>query len=378
MKDTEKKKRNYWPPVYGVLLTAYAVYTLLAAFVLPDDVVVLESVREESSAEEISAENVYAEAQTEETKEEEGTASAQEETQAQSGEKDEEAETDEEESANESEEETVQAAEEETQEETETETDEEQTTEAPEEEIVITENSYQSSNISITIETIERYDTRIYIADIQLADASYLRTGLADGTFGRNIKAKTSTIAEENNAILAINGDYYGFREKGFVMREGYLYRDSVQGDGYEDLIIYADGRFEIVDEAESDASALAANGAVQIFSFGPGLIRDGVITVTEDSEVEQSRRSNPRTAIGQIGELHYLMVVSDGRTDESAGLTLLELAEIMYEYGCQNAYNLDGGGSSTMWFMGEIINNPTGGRGSGERRVSDIVYIGE
>ena len=83
-----------------------------------------------------------------------------------------------------------------------------------------------------------------------------------------------------------------------------------------------------------------------RFFSFGPGLIRSGEITVTEGSEVEQSMQSNPRTAIGQIGDLHYLLVVSDGRTEESEGLTLLELAQVMEEYGCQTAYNLDGGGS--------------------------------
>ena len=69
---------------------------------------------------------------------------------------------------------------------------------------------------------------------------------------------------------------------------------------------------------------------------------------------------SNPRTAIGQISPLHYLFVVSDGRTGESAGLSLLELAQIMQERGCAVAYNLDGGGSSTMWFNGAIVNKPT------------------
>ena len=60
---------------------------------------------------------------------------------------------------------------------------------------------------------------------------------------------------------------------------------------------------------------------------------------------------SNPRTAIGVIGELHYLFVVADGRTSESEGLSLYELAQIMQKYGCITAYNLDGGGSSTLYF---------------------------
>ena len=86
---------------------------------------------------------------------------------------------------------------------------------------------------------------------------------------------------------------------------------------------------------------------------------------------------SNPRTAIGMVEPLHYILVVSDGRTDESEGLTLDELAEVMADYGCTQAYNLDGGGSSTMVFNGTVINNPTSsGRSEKERSVSDIVYF--
>ena len=87
---------------------------------------------------------------------------------------------------------------------------------------------------------------------------------------------------------------------------------------------------------------------------------------------------SNPRTAIGVIDELHYVFVVSDGRTSESSGLSLYELANFMKGLGVKTAYNLDGGGSSTMYFNGNIINNPTtNGKHISERGVSDIVYIG-
>ena len=85
---------------------------------------------------------------------------------------------------------------------------------------------------------------------------------------------------------------------------------------------------------------------------------------------------SNPRTAIGQVSALHYIVIVSDGRTSQSDGLTLYALATLMKDRGCTVAYNLDGGGSSTLWFNGEVINNPTDGRSDGERKVSDIVYF--
>ena len=102
-----------------------------------------------------------------------------------------------------------------------------------------------------------------------------------------------------------------------------------------------------------------------------------GAVTVSENEEVGQAMASNPRTAIGYIDDLHYVFVVSDGRTDESAGLSLYQLAQFMQGLGCQCAYNLDGGGSSTMYFDGDIINNPTTNGETHERRVSDIVYLG-
>ena len=99
---------------------------------------------------------------------------------------------------------------------------------------------------------------------------------------------------------------------------------------------------------------------------------------MTEKDEVGKAMASNPRTAIGIIDNLHYVFVVSDGRTEESEGLSLLELAEFMYSIGVETAYNLAGGGSSTMYFNGEVVNNPTtSGRSVKERSVSDIVCIG-
>ncbi len=249
---------------------------------------------------------------------------------------------------------------------------------------IVTENSYCSENIAVTIQTStvysgEYFHTEVYVADIILRDASHLHTAVAGGVFGRNVSETTSEIAAANNAVLAINGDYYGFRDTGFVMREGGLYRDVPQpGNTYEDLVIYEDGSLEIVNESQVSAQELADAGALQIFSFGPGLIKEYEIAVEKDSEVEHALQNNPRTAFGEIEPLHYVMVVADGRTQESTGLTLYELAEIMHDLGCRTAYNMDGGGSSTMWFMGRVVNRPYNEWEFKERSVSDIVYIGE
>lgn len=248
-----------------------------------------------------------------------------------------------------------------------------------EEEAVSTGNSYKDENISVTVSEYRENDTDIYVADVQLSSPEYLQTALAQGVYGRNVKEETSTIAENNNAILAVNGDYYGAREAGYVIKNGELLRNT--SAGREDLVIYEDGLWKIVNEDEVSAEELLADGAVQTMSFGPGLIENGEISVGVNEEVKQSMSSNPRTAIGIIDDCHYVFVVSDGRTDESAGLSLYQLAEFMQGLGCTTAYNLDGGGSSTMYFNGEVINNPTGGKaghGEGsERSVSDIIYIG-
>lgn len=243
------------------------------------------------------------------------------------------------------------------------------------EEPVITDSSYQDENISITINEYNQYDTAIYVADVEVSSPEYLKTALAQNAYGRNITEKTSQMASNAEAILAINGDYYGTQQTGYVLRNGVLYRDTAS-DNQEDLVIYEDGSFEIINETDVTAQELLSNGAVQILSFGPGLVIDGEISVTEDEEVGKAKASNPRTAIGIIDENHYVFVVSDGRTDQSEGLSLYELASFMEQLGVETAYNLDGGGSSTMYFNSEIINNPTSGGSIKERSVSDIVYI--
>lgn len=234
------------------------------------------------------------------------------------------------------------------------------------------------SGTSVSLSTSRYEDTTVYVVDIYTDDVTSLMAALANDTYGKNVTETTSQMAEDNNATVAINGDYYGARNSGYVIRDGILYRDTAASSDQEDLVIYSDGTFDIVTEGSVTAEDLLANGAWQVFSFGPGLIDDGSITVTANSEVDQAMASNPRTAIGKVADGHYVLVVSDGRTSESAGLTLYQLATYMSdELGCETAYNLDGGGSSTLYYDGSVVNNPTtNGDKITERSVSDIVYL--
>ena len=232
----------------------------------------------------------------------------------------------------------------------------------------------KTDDYSITVTKYQEYDTAIYVADITVSSAEIIKTALADDTYGKNITAYTSTIASENQTVLAINGDYYGAQESGYVIRNGVAYRET--SDGEDILVLYADGTMKVLDRDDVTVQELLDQGAWQAWSFGPGLLSDGEVTVGENTEVSRSMNSNPRTAIGQIDDNHYVFVVSDGRTDESKGLSLYELAEFMESLGCRTAYNLDGGGSSTMYFNGSVVNNPTTNGRIKERAVSDIVYI--
>ncbi len=322
-------KKYGWAVFYGVLLTTFTIYVVLDTFVITR---VYTPVPTEPSTTTTVNESIFEEEMTSESGDEQ--------------------------TINES-------------------TGKEVVEETTEPELIITDTVYKDGNISITLTEYREYDTCIYVADVKLSSPGYLKTALAKGAYGKNIREKTSTIADNNGGILAINGDFYGVQESGYVLRNGVLYRNTAAKDN-EDLVIYKDGSFGVITEKDVSAEELVADGAVQILSFGPGLVMDSKIEVTKDEEVGIAKTSNPRTAIGIVDDLHYLFVVSDGRTGESAGLTLYELAEFMKSLGAVTAYNLDGGGSSTMYFNGRVINNPTtNGKSFEERNVSDIVYIG-
>ncbi|WP_269797746.1 phosphodiester glycosidase family protein [Streptococcus sp. SM5] len=243
----------------------------------------------------------------------------------------------------------------------------------------VTDSSYKDDNISINLSETTVNNTQVYIADVTVSSSDYLKTAFAQNAFGTNVTAKTSETAATNYAILAVNGDYYGANSTGYVIRNGVVYRDTVREDSSNgDLAIYKDGSFKIIYEDQISADQLVKDGVVNLLAFGPALVENGEIAVGTNEEVGQAMASNPRTAIGIIDENHYIIVVSDGRTSESKGLSLYQMAEVMKSYGVKTAYNLDGGGSSTLYFNSRVINKPTtGGNKISERAVSDIVYIG-
>ena len=243
--------------------------------------------------------------------------------------------------------------------------------------------NYQSDDLSISIKKVTtgsgNNTVTYFVADVVISDATQLSSAFAKNSFGRNVIQYTSQIAENTDAIFAINGDYYGFRSDGIVIRNGVIYRDIPARIG---LAFYTDGSMKIYDETQTTAQELLDEGVWNTLSFGPALIQNSIVAsnlsyVEVDTNFgnHSIQGANPRTGVGMIDENHFVFIVVDGRSPGySRGVTLTQFAQIFKDLGCTAAYNLDGGGSSEMYFMGRVVNNPLGQ--NKERGTSDILYI--
>lgn len=254
----------------------------------------------------------------------------------------------------------------------------------PKEKTLEASNTYEYETLKIQIDQwcytfSAKESLRFFVANVYTQSPDQLKTAFAGDKYSRNAVEATSAIAARNGAVLAVNGDYYNYKEdSGVVLRNGELYRDKKAARDI--LVVDKDGNFDIVLRSEYQAGMgqqWADEGAKQVFTFGPALIDGGEILTLPEKYAPSTRdtQREPRTAIGQVSENHYVFVVADGRRNEwsEKGMTLQELQLVMHEAGCQTAYNLDGGGSTTMTLDGERVNRGSTAR---ERDVSDIVYF--
>ena len=251
-------------------------------------------------------------------------------------------------------------------------------------ELIIDELEYKSKDISITIaerrETISNRYVNYYIVDIYLANIECLKTGFANDTYGKGYLDTVESMANQFNAVLAVNGDYYSYTDDGLVIRNGKVYRTF--NTKRDTCIIYYDGKMKTFSGSELDIDKEIENGAYQAWSFGPALLNNGESMEQFNTGSDAFLNYNPRTSIGYFEPGHYCIIVADGRSDESKGIKMKDLSKIYENLGCQYAYNLDGGYSSALVYDNKIINTPrineNGENKTGERKVSDIVYIQE
>jgi exopolysaccharide biosynthesis protein len=237
--------------------------------------------------------------------------------------------------------------------------------------VVVTENSYTSPDIAVSVEKVEEGSLTYYVADIYVRDITCFRTALAGETYGSGFRDSIGDMAALNNALLAVNGDYYGNTSEGVVIRNGVIYRANATN--CDVCVLYYDGRMKVMPGSSFSVEEAIADGAWQAWTFGPALLDTDGSVLMEFASTNRIISANPRTAIGYYEPGHYCLVVVDGR-GESSGITLPQLSKLFYNLGCTAAYNLDGGNSSVMVWGDEVINNPSGGG----RESSDALLIAE
>jgi len=226
--------------------------------------------------------------------------------------------------------------------------------------------------VCVTIENrfIEEMDASVYVADIYVADISCLTTAFSQDTYGRGYTEWVTDIAARYDSVVTMNGDYYGSRSTGVIIRNGELYRDNKhKGDI---CVLYWDGHMETFKSSKFNTLDEMDRGAYQSWSFGPSLLDESGKPLDDFNCDNYLRNRHPRSAIGYFEPGHYCFVVVDGRSDDSKGSTLTNLATILSRLGCKVGYNLDGGQTSLLAAGTTLINHPS----QGGRDSSDYIMI--
>ncbi len=239
-----------------------------------------------------------------------------------------------------------------------------------------TETGYKDDTIIVEMEQQRMFDSDVFVAHVKIATASQLRTAYAGSKIDSDRTNHPSRLMANYNGIVAINGDYYPKTKAGYIVRQKEVYREKTSKN-MDLLLIDEMGDFHIIryghDIQEEGVKAFQTeHEIINGFFFGPALVKDSQVLEIPDHYQFDPFADNPRAAIGQTGPLTYVMVAVNGRTDTSSGVTCKELAEIMGELGCTQAYNLDGGNSATLAFHNAVYND----KPQAERAVTDIIYF--
>ena len=249
----------------------------------------------------------------------------------------------------------------------------------PEEVIVADKQSgrweYRNDYLGITIDRVSAKNSAgkpltYFVADIHMRDISQFRPAFgAEGHTGRGA-IHPWLIARREKAVLWMTGDNLVNDEreqKGILIRDGRMFWS---GEKEDTLAIYPDMSMRIIKKNEMSPGMLFEDGVENAYSFGPTLIDNGIIN--EKAKFHRVRRANPRAGIGYLSPGHYIAIVVDGRQkDYSVGMPVWEFADLFATYGCSIAYNLDGGLSAAMIFMGEQINTHSGKRTGASNDIS-------
>ncbi len=243
---------------------------------------------------------------------------------------------------------------------------------------ILIETTYWNEDV-VQVENPGPNITRVLAVRVKLTDITQFRTALAGHSASKTV-SRVEEIAKKNNAVLAINGDFYNFHSSGIEYRNGRKLRFNAN-NLRELLIIDEAGDFHFLQPTSQRAwdKYIADGGTVlHTYWFGPNLVNaDG----TPRDQFTNNENNAPwmksqRMVIGQVGKLEYLILCCEGPESadyEGQGFTLSQTAQLCLAFGLDNAYNLDGGVSTTMSLNGQKINSPSNPK---RREVGDCIYF--
>ena len=219
-----------------------------------------------------------------------------------------------------------------------------------------------------------------------------LRTVQNDPEKMGKVRVDATETAKKHSVVFAMNTDYYTYRvavnnnrHTGIVIRDGRILYDDpytekqVTNSMFPNLDMLAfmpDGSLKVYHSWEKTAQEFIDEGVQTVYSFGPYLLLDGKVS---ERAYANNENKNPRCAIGMVEPGHYVAIMCEGRLKRSAGVTISYLAKMMRAKGCQVAFNMDGGQTAVMVFMGKQLNQIgayDGGK-TNSRPTSEVLGFG-
>ncbi len=245
----------------------------------------------------------------------------------------------------------------------------------------------QSVRIEITRTQTKNPLSTYYLADIVCASGTSLYTVTWNEEHPGRTNGLPQDMAQASHAVYAQSADFYSYRVSndrypGNIVRDGkVLYHKSYSKliDAIPNLATMAffpSGKAEVNEAYEVAAQEYVDRGATTVVAFGPILIRDGELA---DVDKDEYNHKEPRSCIGIIEPGHYVGLLVEGRKNHADGADLTTCAELLYEMGCTDAINLDGGNTAAMLFMGESVQlTNNGGIDVNDRAIPDILAVGQ
>lgn len=212
--------------------------------------------------------------------------------------------------------------------------------------------------------------------EVKIADGSQLRRTIAGNSYGSSVQLTASEMAKASNAVVAINGDFYGYRKLGITAYQRQLYRnlpekvDSCFFTAGGDMLFSHRG--ELMGEGEAE-KFIEDNDVIFAIAFGPILVENGELKETFSYPLGEINKQYSRAAIGQIDKLHYILMTNSFQDYLSSMPTINGAAALIYRTGVKNAYALDGGQTGVLYIDGGPFNHVDFGW---ERLMSDIIYF--